>query len=99
MMIQVTNSGANLNYFGLQIPGGGMGSNSGCLSQYNGSYSWGAQYGGVSNLSDCANLPANIQPGCNWRFDWLLNVENPSVNFTQVSCPTELTSITGCIRY
>jgi hypothetical protein len=100
MIVQATNTGADLSYnhFDLQIPGGGLGYFSGCLSQYNGSYSWGQQYGGVSNRSDCANLPTNIQDGCYWRFDWFMNANNPNITFIEVPCPTNLTSRTNCVR-
>lgn len=30
----------------------------------------GAQYGGVSSLSQCNQLPASLQDGCKWRFNW-----------------------------
>jgi hypothetical protein len=85
--------------FVLQIPGSGWGySSNGCSSQFNGSYSWGNQFGGVVSRSDCNNLPSVLQVGCYWRFDWLLNASNSTVAFTEVSCPTVLTTNTGCIR-
>ena len=100
MIVQATNTGGDLggDHFDLQMPGGGMGYFSGCLSQYTGSYSWGQQYGGVSNRSDCANLPLNIQDGCYWRFDWFMNADNPNISFKEVPCPTDLTARTSCVR-
>ncbi len=47
-------------HFDLQIPSGGMGYFSGCLCQYTGLYSWGQQYSGISNRTDCANLTFDI---------------------------------------
>jgi hypothetical protein len=75
-----------------------MGYFSGCLSQYNGSYSCGQLYGGISNRTDCANLPSVIQDGCYWRFDWFMNADNPTISFKEVPCPTDLTAKTSCIR-
>jgi len=100
MIVQVTNTDDDVDYdlFNLQIPGGGMGYYSGCLNQYNGSYSWGQQYGGISNRTDCANLPSAIQDGCYWRFDWFMNADNPTISFIEVPCPTALTAKTSCIR-
>jgi hypothetical protein len=71
MIVQVTNTGADLgdDHFDLEIPGGGMGYFIGCLTQFVGPYTWGQQYGGVSQRSDCANLPSIIQNGCYRRFD------------------------------
>lgn len=59
---------------------------------------WGKQYGGVSSLEECDKLPAALKPGCQWRFGWFKNADNPSVSFCEVTCPKELTEITGCKR-
>ncbi|CAF3456064.1 unnamed protein product [Rotaria sp. Silwood1] len=100
LIVQVTNTSGDLgdNHFDLQIPGGGVGVFDGCSSEYPGSYSWGQRYGGVSQRSDCANLPIAIQPGCYWRFDWFMNADNSTISFKQISCPFVLTSITQCSR-
>jgi hypothetical protein len=100
MIVQVTNTGGDLgnNQFDLQIPGGGFGIYNGCQTQFPGPYTWGAQYGGVSQLSDCANLPSALQPGCYWRFGWFQGANNPSMTFTPVTCPSVLTAKTQCIR-
>ena len=85
--------------FTILIPGGGWtGTANGCISQYGSSYSWGTQYHGVSQRSDCDRIPSTLQQGCYWRFDWLLNVENPNVRYRSISCPTVLTTISGCSR-
>lgn len=98
MVVQSVNTGGDLgaNHFDLQIPGGGTGIFDGCTAQFGSS--WGAQYGGISDRSQCATLPAKLQAGCEWRFDWFRNADNPTHTFTQVACPAELTSITGCVR-
>jgi hypothetical protein len=100
MIVQVTNTGGDLgnNQFDLQMPGGGFGIFDGCTSQFPGPYLWGAQYGGVSQRSDCAALPLVLQSGCYWRFDWFQNANNPSMNFVQVTCPTAITDNTQCNR-
>jgi len=102
MIVQVTNTGGDLgnNQFDLEIPGGGFGIFDGCQSQFPGtnSASWGQTYGGVTQESDCANLPLALQRGCYWRFDWFQDANNPSMNFQQVTCPTALTDNTQCVR-
>ncbi len=96
----MTNTGGDLgnNQFDLAIPGGGFGIYDGCTSEFGGSYSWGATYGGVSQRSDCANLPPVLQSGCYWRFDWFEGADNPTISFTQVTCPSALTANTQCVR-
>ncbi|CAF1381388.1 unnamed protein product, partial [Rotaria sordida] len=100
LIVQVTNTGGDLgnNHFDLQMPGGGVGLFDGCSRQFPGSYSWGQTYGGVSQRSDCANLPTAIQAGCYWRFDWFMNADNPTISFKQVPCPSELIAKTQCSR-
>jgi len=100
LIVQVTNTGGDLgnNHFDLQMPGGGVGIFDGCSSQFPGSYSWGQRYGGISQRSECANLPAVLQAGCYWRFDWFQNADNPQMSFKQVACPSALTANTQCIR-
>lgn len=98
MLVQSVNTGGDLsgNQFDLQIPGGGTGIFDGCTTEFGSS--WGAQYGGISNRSECSALPARLQAGCDWRFDWFGNADNPTHTFTQISCPAELTGVTGCVR-
>ncbi|KAL1878211.1 homocitrate synthase lys21 [Diaporthe australafricana] len=98
MLVQSVNTGGDLsgNQFDLQIPGGGTGIFDGCTSEFGSS--WGAQYGGVSNETQCSTLPTKLQAGCDWRFDWFRNSDNPTHTFTQISCPAELTGVTGCVR-
>lgn len=98
MVVQSTSTGGDLgsNHFDLNIPGGGVGLFDGCTPQFGGLP--GAQYGGVSDRSQCASFPSALQPGCNWRFDWFKNADNPSFTFTQVQCPAELVARTGCRR-
>ncbi|CAF1106724.1 unnamed protein product [Adineta steineri] len=100
MIIQVINTAYTAdNMFILQIPGGGWGgSSNGCASQFNSSYTFGNQYGGITSRTNCSSLPSVLQAGCYWRFDWFMNAYNPSARFKIVSCPTSLTSKTGCVR-
>ncbi|KAI9719454.1 MAG: hypothetical protein M1812_003525 [Candelaria pacifica] len=98
MIVQATNTGGDLggNQFDIAIPGGGVGVFNACSDQYgappNG---WGKQYGGI-DTNTCSSMPACLQPGCNWRFDWF--ADNPSVDFEQVACPAEIVAKTGCGR-
>ena len=100
LIVQVTNTGGDLNnnHFDLQMPGGGVGMFNGCKSQFSGNYDGGAQYGGVSQRTDCDKLPAIIRSGCYWRFDWFMNADNPTMNFRPVPCPAALTANTKCSR-
>ncbi|CAF3977275.1 unnamed protein product, partial [Adineta steineri] len=101
MIVQVTNTGGDLgnNQFDIQIPGGGFGIFDACTNQFpGGNYYWGAQYGGVSSRDQCSSLPAALQAGCFWRFDWFQGADNPSMTFTEVTCPSAITDITGCVR-
>ncbi|OIW32953.1 barwin-like endoglucanase [Coniochaeta ligniaria NRRL 30616] len=80
------------------IPGGGLGPlNSGCPRQYGNSYNWGNNQGGVANRTACEKLPANLQGGCYWRFNWAKDdLSGWDINYTPVTCPDRLTSISGC---
>lgn len=79
------------------MPGGGVGLFDGCRAQYGQSLP-GQQYGGVSSRSECDQFPEKLKAGCQWRFDWFQNADNPDFNFEQVRCPSELTARTGCKR-
>jgi hypothetical protein len=98
MLVQSVNTGSDLadNQFDLQIPGGGTGIFDGCSSEFGGIA--GAQYGGISNVSQCASMPSALQAGCQWRFNWFRQADNPTFNFQQIQCPAALTNITGCKR-
>ncbi|KAI8147589.1 RlpA-like double-psi beta-barrel-protein domain-containing protein-containing protein [Fennellomyces sp. T-0311] len=101
MVVQVTNTGGDLgsNHFDLQIPGGGVGIFNGCETQWNSpTDGWGQRYGGLSSANECSKLPSQIRDGCEWRFDWFKNADNPSVTFKEVTCPAELVKRTGCSR-
>ncbi|KAK4141856.1 glycoside hydrolase [Dichotomopilus funicola] len=101
MIVQATNTGGDLNgnQFDLAIPGGGVGIFNACTDQWgappNG---WGDQYGGIHSQSDCDSFPESLKAGCNWRFEWFGGADNPGVTFTEVTCPSELTSKSGCSR-
>jgi hypothetical protein len=82
-----------------QIPGGGVGIFNGCTQEWGApSSGWGAQYGGISDQSSCDSFPEALKAGCNWRYDWFMGADNPTVSFTQVACPAALTANTGCVR-
>jgi hypothetical protein len=100
LLVQVTNTGGDLgnNHFDLQIPGGGVGLfTTGCPRQF-GSWNGGAQYGGVSNIGQCDQLPSSVRPGCQWRFNWFLGADNPGMTFSRVKCPQALVTKSGCRR-
>ncbi|KAK4235208.1 glycoside hydrolase [Achaetomium macrosporum] len=98
MVVQSTSTGGYLgtNHFDLAMPGVCVGIFNGCSSQLGGLP--GAQYGGISSRSECDSFPDALKPGCQWRFDWFKNADNPTFTFEQVQCPTELVARTGCKR-
>jgi len=101
MVVQITNTGGDLNsnHFDIQLPGGGVGIYNGCTDQYGApADGWGSRYGGVSSASDCSTLPSQLQSGCNFRFNWYENADNPSVSISQVQCPNSIVAITSCRR-
>ena len=100
MIVQAVNTGGDLgsNQFDLALPGSGVGIFNGCTAEWNAPPGgWGAQYGGMT-ANQCSTLPAALQPGCNFRFGWMMGADNPTVDFEQVACPAELTSRSGCKR-
>lgn len=101
MIVQVTNTGNDLEpgHFDIQIPGGGVGIFNGCVNQFKTAIDgWGNRYGGITSLLQCANLPAILQPGCRFRFTWLMGVDNPAVVYQRVPCPAALVALSGCKR-
>ncbi|KAI9162925.1 putative endoglucanase type K-like protein [Paramyrothecium foliicola] len=98
MIVQSTNTGGDIsnNHFDILMPGGGVGLFDGCTPQY-GSIP-GAQYGGVSSRAECEQMPQSLKAGCQWRFDWFQNADNPNFQFEQVQCPSQITAISGCKR-
>jgi hypothetical protein len=52
---------------------------------------------GVTSDSQCSQLPSNLQAGCHWRWQWAGgDVNEWSITYKQVNCPSQLTSISGC---
>ncbi|KAI9835488.1 MAG: hypothetical protein M1837_003780 [Sclerophora amabilis] len=80
MVVQVTNTGGDLgqNHFDIAMPGGGVGLFNGCTKQYGApSSGWGEQYGGIRSAQECAAFNPKIKAGCEWRFGWFQNANNP----------------------
>jgi len=99
LLVQVTNTGSDLskNHFDIAIPGGGVGIFNACSNQWKApTDGWGDRYGGVKTIEECSKLPAKLQDGCKWRFDWFGGADNPTVDFYEVNCPSELTDLSGC---
>jgi len=117
IIVQVVNTGGlQSGQFDLLIPGGGVGANNACSTQWKASGSaLGVQYGGVMlqceqqdnynysmypacTLSACQalfpNTPA-MATGCEFIINWMKGANNPSVKYTQVSCPSQLSSMSG----
>ncbi|KAJ8613777.1 hypothetical protein CTAYLR_008855 [Chrysophaeum taylorii] len=99
-VIQVTDvSEAVAGSFDLFIPGAGRGL--GCEIQYPDyeieDFDCNKSGGGCDDISSCAGLPAELFPGCAWRFDAFGRTtdESANVRFRRVKCPSELVAITG----
>jgi len=109
MIVQVTNIGHDVNgehSFDIQIPGSGQGTfTSGCTAQFpgysSGDFDCDVNYGGCDIATGCDRLPAQLQPGCRWKFDWFRwlakdgKTVNPYVDFRRVQCPQQLIDISG----
>jgi hypothetical protein len=117
IIVQVVNTGGlQSGQFDLLIPGGGVGANNACSTQWKASGSQlGVQYGGVMlqceqqdnynysmypacTLSACQSLFPNtptMLAGCEFIINWMKGANNPSVKYTQVNCPSQLTSMSG----
>ena len=51
----------------------------------------------MASAADCANLPKELQKGCEWRFgDFFQGAYSPDMEYEAVRCPKALTTITGC---
>ncbi len=60
----------------------------------------GDRNGGVKDREACANLPANLQGGCYWRFNWARgDVNGWDIEYEPVACPARLTAISGCFGF
>jgi len=108
MIVQAMNVGGDVGggQFDLLIPGGGVGAFNGCSQQW-GTSDLGAQYGGF--LSSCNNDVSclrqkcqevfsdkpDLLDGCLFHADWMGGADNPQLRYAQVSCPPELTQISG----
>ncbi|CAG9772809.1 unnamed protein product [Ceutorhynchus assimilis] len=99
-LIQITNTGSDLsqNQFDLSLPGGGVGLCTVSCARMFGCEptGWGEQYGGISSLEECDDLPKVLQPGCRWRWEFMEGVPNPEVTFQEVQCPKEIVNVSGC---
>ncbi|CAD6892501.1 unnamed protein product [Tilletia controversa] len=89
----------------IQTPGGGVGELNTCPSQWGSPPDgWGRRWGGIMNKAQCSQLPSQLQPGCHWRFDWLVPPGHPYglnpkiASMCRVKCPKILTDRTGMIR-
>ncbi|CEG82705.1 Putative Endo-glucanase RCE2 [Rhizopus microsporus] len=104
MVVQITNTGYDAGtekgaHFDILMPGGGVGLYNGCQPQWNSpSEGWGVRYGGVWNADMCKQLPAQLRKGCEWRFGWFKGADNPNLVYREVTCPKEITNVSGCRR-
>jgi len=105
MVVQVGNTGEDLtgNQFDIQVPGGGFGIFDACSKQWDlpKKDSWGCRYGGIMcagmGKKGCKKMPKAYQKPCEWQFDHL--GDNPKVSSVyRVTCPKEITAVTGCKR-
>lgn len=103
LFLQVINDGGDLasDSFDILVPGMGVGyQTQGCASQWKtDTSSWGKQYGGLDqNAAGCANLPRDLQAGCNWKFrNWGNSPELVSAP-RRVRCSKGHIDRSGCQR-
>lgn len=86
MIVRIVNQGTDVGSVqaDIAVPGGGVGLFDACTKQFGSTP--GARYGGVSSASECSALPAALQSGCRWRFEWFEGADNPSFVSREVSC-------------
>lgn len=116
MIVQIINFGdIGANQFDLLVPGGGVGQNDACSSQWSG-VDLGARSGGF--LTECqqqsggdytktracvatrcqesfGNKPA-LLAHCTWYVNWFGIADNPTFQYKEISCPAEITNVSGC---
>ncbi|KAI4161181.1 MAG: hypothetical protein LQ342_005076 [Letrouitia transgressa] len=98
MIVQATNTGTDVSsaQFDLAMPGGGFGMFDACTKEWNATPAvWGDQYGGMHS-NQCSKIPEPVQPGCNFRWNWMQGADNPTVDYETVDCPAEIVAKTGC---
>ncbi|KAL6703275.1 hypothetical protein ACN47E_010063 [Coniothyrium glycines] len=102
MVIQASNTAFDIttaNRFTLAIPGGNVSDTTACAAQYGVEQSvFGSMNTGVRARDDCQNLPKPLQPGCEFRFDWMKDDTAQTAKFRRVPCPRELTDKSQCVR-
>ncbi|KAF2748687.1 glycoside hydrolase family 45 protein [Sporormia fimetaria CBS 119925] len=102
MIIQASNTNYDVmdkNWFTLAVPGGNYSDAAGCHVQYGVEQTiFGGNNVGIEEKGKCDDMPEGLKPGCEWRFDWFQDAKYPTANFKRVTCPTELTDKTKCIR-
>lgn len=102
MIVQASNTAFDVrteNRFSLAIPGGNTTVHDGCTKQYGLPQTvFGKNDVGVTSSEACENLPKGLREPCKWRFDWFKDAQYPAAKVRRVSCPTELTQRSNCIR-
>jgi hypothetical protein len=108
MIVQVINNGGvGGDQFDLLIPGGGVGANNACSTQWGSSVDLGQQFGGY--LAECNGNQSCVQQkcndafsgkpellaGCNWFLGWFKAADNPNLVFKQIACPAAITQRSG----
>jgi len=81
-----TNQHGQHYHFDIAIPGGGVGAANKCNQEYPG-----VDFK-VNNRNECNKLPSNLRSGCYIWYDDLNGMDNPTVDWWQVSCPSALAS-------
>lgn len=117
IIVEVINTGGlGQGQFDLLIPGGGVGANDACATEWSVPTSeLGVQFGGLMSqceqsddydyseytactISACQSLFANsstMEAGCEFIINWMKGANNPNLMYTQVTCPSQLTSVSG----
>jgi len=118
MIVQaINNGGVSADQFDIMIPGGGVGANDACTTQWNtNTNDLGETYGGFLAtckqqsadystykscvLQKCTSMfggsgMSSLMAGCNWFLNWYGAADDPAFTYTEVTCPSALTSNSG----
>ena len=97
MIVQLTNTGEELkeNHFDIMLPGGGRGVFKEGVPKHIPGANVTNDWGGFDDKKYCKTF-GPFEEGCNFRFEWFENANNPFVDYVEVECPAVLTEKSGC---
>ncbi|KAF3904794.1 Endoglucanase-5 [Dactylellina cionopaga] len=102
MIVQGINVNYNenqINWFSLTVPGQADWRGQ-CQERFGGTFGefFGVNATGLTDVSQCDNVPQKLQAACRWRYTWYQDVKGPNATWSRVECPAQLTKVSGCVR-